>query len=507
MSNTPPKVARKNLKLPAEIVTASSDPSFYDHLGMLPNPDPILRKLGKDSEAYQSILYDGHVTGDIRSLYSGLLGYEWRIVPGGDDPASMLAFEKINYVMGDNPVRGLRWDNFLWNIYQSILYGQSVHEIGWNYDGSLMFPGLIKDRPSRRFHYTTDSQPRIITKANPLMGEEAPDERRLLICQHMPSEANPYGFAVLSSCYWPHVFKHNGWKWLIKLAEKFGYPWPVGKYPAGTPLAEQQKFVKDLAEMMDFGAFAIPDSNEIDLLAVATGGGAGGEPIQERIINLANSEMSKALTSQTLSTEIKGGGSRAAAETHREKEQSISKTDRGMVSDTVNQLFKWTTELNWIGAKPPKFEFYKEGEPSENWVKVLDSARRFLPISKEFAYDRLQITAPKDDAELIDSGTTKDVRPGTTETHTGKSEPKGTGDHSAKPQGSDFATDEQSDPDPSDGMAVDDLLKPIKKLLNESKDLVEFQQALTDLYPKWDNTKMEHFLELAVQQNMLEGRE
>lgn len=504
------KKTRRNLLSSSEIAGRVSDPNFFQSMDVLANPDPILRKLGKDQEVYDAILYDAHVMGETRSLRAGLLGYEWRIKPGGDDPASIQAFDVINERMKQRPTPSTRWDDLHWNIYDAVFKGQSVHEIGWEYDGKHLFPTGVRDRPARRVKYGVQNEIRIITKDQPLNGIELPDERRMLICRHMPSFSNPYGVAVLSSCFWPYTFKHAGWKWFAKFAEKFGMPWPVGKYPQGTPVAEQEKFVRLLAEMVDLGVFAIPDDSGLEFHK----GSSTGEPIQERLINMSNAEMSKALTSQTLSSEIKGNGSYAAAETHRNRELSISKTDRDMVSETINTLLKWTTDVNFIGASAPTHEFYKEEDPREKWVDVLDKARKFLPISQSFAYDRLDITAPEagDDLLSAEGGSSQSDDVSGSDTGSFSKDSGKTADAVMKVMAELLVTGEAADfmeatkPEPSDGLAVDNIIKPIRELLDSADSMEDFQDKLASTFPEMDDSTMTEYLTMALSQHSLEGR-
>lgn len=380
-----------------ELVTRKNDPNFFVALDVLPNPDPILGKMGKDQSVYNRIVYDAHVMGDLRSLRSGLLGFESQFVAGGDDPASQRAYQFILEHFSHRPTLETRWDDLHWNIYKAVLTGQSIHEIGWKREGDYLVPAFIKDRPSQRFRYSLDNELRYLTRKSPMIGEDALD-KRFLITRHMPSHENPYGIAVLSACFWPYTFKHAGWQWFAKFAEKYGIPWAIGRYPEGSHETVQTELANRLAMMVEDAIAAVPEGTSIELLSPSSG---SGDPIQERLINLANREMSKALTSQTLATEIQGNGSRAATQTHSERQEKIAKADREMVSETINQLLRWITELNFAGAKPPYHEFYKEDEAREKWAKTLDISRKYLPISRNFAYERLQITPPQAHEDLL----------------------------------------------------------------------------------------------------------
>lgn len=477
---------RTLLTKPSEIVTTENDPNLLNLLDVLPNPDPILLKIGKDQEVYGSIMYDAHVLGELRSVRAGLLGYEWRLMAGAEDPASMQAFELIKARMESRPAPNLRWDDFTWNCYQAVLRGQSVHEVGWEFDGQYLWPTLIKDRPNRRFAYSLDQELRYLTRTSPIFGESAPDHRRFLITRHMHSADNPYGVAVLSACFWPHTFKHSGWKWLVKLGEKYGLPWAIGRYAQGSDTKTQRELEDALRRMVEAAVAAVPEGTAVELIERQ---GGGGDSVQERIINVANREMSKALTSQTLSTEIQGSGSRAASETHREREQGVSKSDRDMISETYNQLLAWITELNFPNAKPPYHEFYEEDDPGTAWAEMFDKARHYMDIPAQFAYERLKINPPEKGQILLRAGAVEPINPLPRVDHA-KFRRGGTLDFS------------QTEPD---GLAVDNMLKPVEKLLAEAQDLAAFERGLNELLPDMDEASFADYMTLAITHGVLTG--
>ncbi|TAP33079.1 DUF935 family protein, partial [Alteromonas sp. KUL49] len=160
--------------------------------------------------------------------------------------------------------------------------------------------------------------------------------------------------ALLSTCFWPWMFKNGGFKFFVKFCEKLGVPWPVGKYPEGTDEKDIEELVSRLQQMVEDAVAAIPDTVDLTLLEAK----ATGELPQERLINLCNREMSKAITSQTLTTEIVDGGSRAAAQTHEKKSGENQKADRSLISDTYNELFAWITKVNFPGdVAPPTYSY------------------------------------------------------------------------------------------------------------------------------------------------------
>lgn len=497
------------------IATRATDPNFYSSLEYLPNPDRVLRKLGKQQEIYDDIVSDAHVVGELRSVRSGLLGFEWRIVPGGEDPASMRAYDLVEAYTDKQPSPGMQWYDIIWTMADAVFRGYSVHEIIWARHDRFLMPEMIVDRPQARFVYGTRNELRLLTKQNRLEGEEL-GAYKWLVTRHMASFSNPYGLAVFSSCFWPYIFKHSGFKYFAKFCEKYGLPWPIGKYPRGTSLDDQNKFADQLAQMVEDAVAVVPDDGSVEMVSVQSS--AGSNLPQERLIDQCNKELSKAITSQTLATEIQGNGSRAASETHRERETTVNQSDRAIIESTFNQLFNWITELNIAGAKPPTFEFYEEAEPRVDMAQFLTAANGLVPLKKSEVYGRLELTPPDDDDDVLPvrSGAQKPPPDNPLNQPEFKRQPCPDCGGSHHYQQTDQAPAEN---DPigdileqaieHSGEGFNTVIQPIDDLLKQADidglTMAEFKAKLEEIYPVLDNSAIGNQMRDAMLLSYLRG--
>lgn len=378
-----------------ELANSGSDPTYFTGLSFLPNPDPVLRKLGKTQYVYDAIKTDPHVIGELRAIRAGLLGYEYHLNAGGTKRIDKQALALCQDVFAQKPSPYWQWSDLLWAVAETVFYGYRAVEVVWEKTGNYILPVKIIPRPNRRFVFTYDGEPRLLTRENPVEGINLPTYK-FLIARHMPSFENPYGTAIFSSCFWAYTFKHGGFKHWSQFCERFSIPWTIGKVPDGTAEETKRSFANDLRAMVEMAIAVIPNDGSVEIIEPQ----AKGET-HENFINMCNRELSKALTSQTLAMEIQGNGSRAAAQTHRGREEAGFECDRDMVAHIMNELLQWITELNFSGVSPPQFEFYAEEEARQEWTDVLDKARHFLPIPKKFAYERLQIPEPLDGEEVL----------------------------------------------------------------------------------------------------------
>jgi phage gp29-like protein len=485
----------------AEIASTSTDPNFYGALRVLPNPDEVLRKLGKTDEAYNAIMGDGHVQGELRSIRAGLLSYEYRLQAGGEQPADLHALELCEKFLARDPAPDMSWSDVLWNIGTAALRGRSIHEVVWQQKAieGYTLPVKLIDRPLRRFPYNQDRECRLLTKGQPTDGIALPD-KAFLITRHMPSYQNPYGMALFSGCFWPFTFKHGGWKFFYKFCEKYGIPWAVGKHPRGTPKAEIDALIDALAAMIEDAVGTIPDDGSVDL--ITTGTGMAQLP-QERLITMANKEMSKCLTSQTLATELNGEGSQAAAQTHRGREQDVQETDRDMVCRTMNKLLTWVTEVNIAGAVPPTFEFYEEEEVQQQTADFIDKARTIVSIPQSWAYRMLQIPEPEEGEAVLSMGNQQPAIP---------AEPAPKVEFNSTGVGHDFNAGTGDELDALTAQAskeadaiIADMAAPIRELLFSVGSPAEFRDGLLKLYPKIDDSRLAELNSQVLQAGYLKG--
>lgn len=242
-----------------------------------------------------------------------------------------------------------------------------------------------------------DPEIRIRTFQNPIEGEPMPPYK-FLTTIHMPSRENIHGVAIFSACYWPYFFKKTaGMRGLARYCERHGAPWIIGKYPPGLSESEQRILHTALEDMSDSGVATMPGENMIEIIESKS-----TNLPQAKLVDICNAELSKALSCVTLTTELDGQGSRAAAEVHHGREKDVHKTDRGIVCTTFNTLYRYVTELNFgKEVMPPVHEFYEETGIRGEWVKNLDIARRYYPIPRKFAGERLQFPVDDESDDIL----------------------------------------------------------------------------------------------------------
>lgn len=337
-------------KLSDQIATRERSPNFTA-LGLyLPNPDPILKKQGKDMAVYRDLRADAHVGGCIRRRKAAVKAMEWRVDKAGASARMVKLAEQV--------LQALDMDRFINETTDAVLYGWQPMEVQWSSTNNPRVPVRIWAKPGEWFHFDAQSALRFRSREQPLYGE-ALEARKFLVPTQEASYANPYGHADLSMCFWPTVFKRGGLKFWVTYAEKFGTPWMVGKLPPGTAAKEQNELLGKLEDMVQDAVAVIPDNASI--APIEAGDKAGSSSLYENLLMFCRSEVSIALLGQNQSTEA--SATNASAQAGLEVTASLRDGDARLVEANVNLLLRWLVDLNeGEQATAPKFQLFEQKE-------------------------------------------------------------------------------------------------------------------------------------------------
>lgn len=340
------KKVNSKKSLTEEIATRKRALNFYSLANILPDPDIVLRKQGKDVRVYKELLCDPHVFACVQSRKAGVLSLEWEINRGLDKDEKAEAIENL--------LKQLDIHKLISDILDATQFGFQPLEIIWKRDKSgYILPEKIVAKPPEWFCFDDNNTLKFRTKEN-YYGEELPN-KKFLLAQNNPSYNNPYGERTLSRVFWPVTFKKGGLKFWVIFTEKYGMPHLIGKHPRGATKEETNTLADMLEEMVQDAIAVIPDDSSVEIQEANKSSSAA---IYEQLIDKMNAEISKAILGQTLTTEIGSTGSYAASNTHFAIRQDIIDADKKLVESVINQLIRWIYEINFSTANIPVFEMY-----------------------------------------------------------------------------------------------------------------------------------------------------
>ena len=360
--------------LGVHVASRGRSPDF-SALGLyLPNPDPILKKLGKDTATYRDLLSDAHVGGMVRRRKSVVRSMEWRLADGKQSESSNgRQVQKASpraMAQGYDALEALDMDALIVDILSATLFGWTPIELMWQRGtgkgaGGAWLPSAAMAKPQEWFHFDPEGQLRFKSREHPMFGE-ALQPRKFLLPRQDASYANPYGFADLSMCFWPTTFKRGGLKFWVTFAEKFGTPFIVGKQPRGAAKEDADKLLDQLEEMVQDAVAVIPDDASVEITQASGKSDAAGA--YKELLMFCRSEVSIALLGQNQSTEA--SSTNASATAGLEVGKDLRDGDARLVEATINQLLRWVTDLNEGEAAPaPRFELFEQEEISDVQAK------------------------------------------------------------------------------------------------------------------------------------------
>ena len=136
------KKANSKKGLTEEIATRKRALNFYSLANILPDPDIVLRKQGKDIRIYKELLCDPHVFACIQSRKAGVLSLDWCINRGLDKDKNAEEIEEL--------LKKLNIHKLISDILDATSYGYQPLEIIWKKSASgHVLPAKIIAKPFR----------------------------------------------------------------------------------------------------------------------------------------------------------------------------------------------------------------------------------------------------------------------------------------------------------------------------------------------------------------------
>lgn len=370
-----------DIKVGEEIATRETSIDFFGTvMGSLPNPDPVLEKLGRTIEVYEDLLYDSRVKAVTESRKSAVLSMKWEIV-GEDTPDE----EKQVYTDLFNTYPMI---DTISEMLDAPLMGYKPMEIVWASVNGKIIPLHFIGKPSRWFGYDDENRLRYFSAANNSDGVLVPEEKFIVVRKN-PTYDNPYGKGALSSCFWPVTFRRSGLKFWTVFIEKYGMPFLTANAPGGTKEKELCETADMLANMVTDAIAVVPENYNLEIKEAVAGKGAS-DSLHKVYLDFMNIEIAMSIVGTNLTTEVQGG-SQAAAKSHMVVRQDIIESDQKLIQDSFNELIRRTHVLNY-SSTPPKFRLFAE----EDIDKTLAERDKILTetgvkFTKEYYMDKYNL--------------------------------------------------------------------------------------------------------------------
>jgi phage gp29-like protein len=220
-----------------------------------------------------------------------------------------------------------------------------------------LFPVDVVAKPQEWFVFGSErGELRFRTTENWITGCELPPMN--FLCPTSDADyRNPYGDALLASCFWPATFKKGGWRFWVSFAEKYGQAFAVGKIRRAATKSEMEELADMLEAMVQDAIAVIYDDSSVELKTVDSKGASSA--LFQNIISEANTAISTVILGHAGAGQSTSGklGDEGAAIAVRE---DFKDGDKKLVCRTMNELIRRVAEVNWGGGELPVFSLWEE---------------------------------------------------------------------------------------------------------------------------------------------------
>lgn len=353
-------------------------------MSMLPDPDKIFVENNYDYVVYRDLLTDPHLMAAIQQRKMQVMQMDYHISYKSD----AVVKDEIEKLFQRLPVSEISGD-----IMDAIFFGFMVQEIEWNKNGNKLVPKRLLGKPQEWFIFDKKNELRLRKFKHGFYmfeeGEKLPPYK-FILTQHKPTFTNPYGEKILSRCYWPVQLKKGGIEFWQLMMERYGMPYLIGRYPNTFTPVQKNEFLEHLQDMV---------KDNITIFEEGLGIEVKESPkyevgqLYENLVKFHNKEISKAVLTVTLTTEIDKVGSYKASEIHKEMLEFLGISDKKLVESSLNKLIDFYCELNYGNIERPRLTLSKKQSVIEESVDrdktLVDMGVKF---SKEYYMKRYNLS-------------------------------------------------------------------------------------------------------------------
>ena len=313
----------------------------------LPDPDKILIDNDYDFQIYRDLLIDPHLMATIQQRKMQVMQMDWELV--SEKSADDKLVREIEEIF-----KKLSFEEIISDMMDAVFFGYSVLEINWQKNGGLLVPVEILDKPQEWFIFDKNNELRLRKyKYGYYINEEGEKlpPYKFILTQHKPSFTNPYGERILSRCYWPVQLKKGGIEYWQLMMERYGMPYLIGRYPNTYTAIQKEEFLEQLKQMVVDNITIFDESLGIELKESPQ---YDIGQLYENLVRYHNKEISKAVLTVTLTTEVEKSGSYKSSEIHKEMLAYLGTSDKKLVETSLNKIIDYYCELNYGKITKPK---------------------------------------------------------------------------------------------------------------------------------------------------------
>ena len=486
------------------VATVRDKYSSYPSHGLTPERLARILKEADQGDIYrQAELFeeieekDPHLFSVMQTRKNTVLGLDWEIIAYSDDKRD----QDIAAFVGDILYNLQDFEDAMLDLLDAIGKGFSVCEILWDIVGGKALPVDLVWRHQKKFRYDDLEKLRLLTEENLSTGIEIPPNK-FVINTYRARSGSPARAGVYRVCVWMYMFKNFTVKDWIAFAEIYGMPIRLGKYEQGTDKEDKDALLQAVMQIGSDAAGIISKNTEIEFVQAIKQDGE----VFKHLSQFCNTEISKAVLGQTMTSDIGNSGSYAASKTHAEVRQDILESDCKALSKTIRRdLIRPLVLFNFGDAsRLPylKMHFEKPEDQKAEADKYKTLSEMGLPIATEHLYEKFGIPKPDGSQEVLPQQKSRD--------RSAVIASKAALPQLEKPPGleaSQRIIDQLADKLLArGGPVIEKMLAPYLAAIEAAADPEELKERLIDIYANMDTTDLRELMESGAYAADLFGR-
>lgn len=337
---------------------------------------------------------DAHLFAELNKRRRAVLTASWRLQPADGAGA---ADRKRIAALEDRLRDQLDIESLLLDLTDGILKGYACAELQWGRaaDG-WWWPQAITLRDAEWF---------AVDNAG-LFGLQTPQGiaplQPLGWLAHMHKSNTGYlGRSALARVLaWPYLFRHYASRDWAEFLEIYGQPMRLGRYPAAATAEEKSTLMQAVANIGHAAAGILPEGMSIEFQEATQG---AADPFAA-MVAWAEGAISKAVLGGTLTTQVDGKGSYAAAQVHNDVREDLLMSDLRQIGSTLTRdLVRPVLALNTGVQAAARWVFaLDETEDVAVWSDALPKLVEVgMRVPARWAAQRLGIPEPEGDEPLL----------------------------------------------------------------------------------------------------------
>lgn len=357
--------------------------------------------VGRQAELFEQMQErDGHIIGETSKRKNVILDADFTLAPATEDARDVKVCEDVQAM-----IDGITdWPDILISMQDAMGLGFSAMGMDWDTSEGQARVQQFDFIKHKRFRFTDragvlSDVPLLITDDDPL-GVDIP-AWRIMMHQYGGRSGHPTRSGIFRVCTWWYLFKNYAVKDWVIFCDVYGMPLRLGKYDPGAAEADKEALEIAVRTLGHDAAGIISKSTEIEFITGSKG--SVSTDLYKDLAGFGNKEMSKAILGGTLTADVDGKGSYAAANTHNDVRHDLINADARAIAGTVRtQFIRPYVGFNWGWDTPvPKYTGKFKKEDLAAYADLLDKFADRMDIPVSHVREKYSIPEPRKGEECL----------------------------------------------------------------------------------------------------------